>query len=218
MVTRLSAIEEAAAMSILASDKTGTLTENRLTLGAVHAYAPYSDEDVLHWAVLASEEATQDPLDMAILAAAREQSLKIADTILHFTPFDPASKRSEALVRQPDGKTMQVVKGAPLTIASLAGEGAEIEKDVAGLAAKGYRVLAVAANPQGGPWQLAGLLALQDEPRADSKALVQQLNDLGVRVLMVTGDGSLTAQAIAEQVGITGSTCDSESLHGSGFH
>jgi H+-transporting ATPase len=214
LVTRLSAIEEAAAMSILASDKTGTLTENRLTLGAVHAYAPHSDEDVLLWGVLASEEATQDPLDMAILAAAREKDLKITDTVLHVTPFDPALKRSEALVRQPDGTTMQVIKGAPLTIAALAGVGAEIEKDVAGLASEGYRVLAVAAGLQGGPLQLAGLLALQDEPRADSKALVQKLNDLGVRVLMVTGDGSLTAQAIAEQVGITGSTCDSESLHG----
>jgi H+-transporting ATPase len=214
LVTRLSAIEEAAAMSILASDKTGTLTENRLTLGAVHAYAPHTDEDVLLWGVLASDEATQDPLDMAILAAAREKSLKITDTILHVTPFDPALKRSEALVRQPDGTTMQVVKGAPLTIAALAGAGAEIEKDVAGLAAKGYRVLAVAAGLQGGPLQLAGLLALQDAPRADSRALVQKLNDLGVRVLMVTGDDSLTAQAIAGQVGITGSTCDSNSLHG----
>jgi H+-transporting ATPase len=86
LVTRLSAIEEAAAMSILASDKTGTLTENRLTLGTVHAYAPHSDEDVLLWGVLAFEEATQDPLDMAILAAAREKGLKITDTILHVTP------------------------------------------------------------------------------------------------------------------------------------
>jgi H+-transporting ATPase len=214
LVTRLSAIEEAAAMSILASDKTGTLTENRLTLGAVHAYTPHSDEDVLHWGVLASDEATQDPLDMAILATVKEKGLKITDTILHVTPFDPALKRSEALVRQPDGTTMQVLKGAPLTIAALARAGDEVEKDVAGLAAKGYRVLAVAAGPQGGPLQLEGLLALQDAPRADSRALVEKLNDLGLRVLMVTGDDSLTAQAIAEQVGITGSTCDSDSLHG----
>jgi H+-transporting ATPase len=214
LVTRLSAIEEAAAMSVLASDKTGTLTENRLTLGEVHAYAPHSDEDVLVWGVLASEEATQDPLDIAILTAARGKELKITDTILHFTPFDPASKRSEALVRQPDGSTLQVVKGAPLTIAALTGAGAEVEEDVAGLAAQGYRVLAVAAGLQGEPLQLAGLLALQDAPRADSQALVKKLNDLGVRVLMVTGDDPLTAQAIAGQVGITGSTCASESLHG----
>jgi H+-transporting ATPase len=214
LVTRLSAIEEAAAMSVLASDKTGTLTENRLTLGEVHAYAPHRDEDVLVWGVLASEEATQDPLDIAILTAARGKELKITDTILHFTPFDPASKRSEALVRQPDGSTLQVVKGAPLTIAALTGAGAEVEEDVAGLAAQGYRVLAVAAGLQGEPLQLAGLLALQDAPRADSQALVKKLNDLGVRVMMVTGDDPLTAQAVAGQVGITGSTCASESLHG----
>ncbi len=90
--------------------------------------------------------------------------------------------------------------------------GAEIEKDVSGLAAKGYRVLAIAAGPQGGQLRLAGLLALQDAPRADSPALVKKLNALGVRVLIGTGDDPLTAQAIAEQVGITGSTCDSESL------
>lgn len=212
LVTRLSAIEEAAAMSILASDKTGTLTENRLTLGAVQPYGTYSDEDLLHWSVLASEEATQDPLDMAILTTARDKGLKITNTILHFTPFDPALKRSEALVRLPDGSTIRVVKGAPLTIATLAGAGPEIEKDVAQLAAKGYRVLAVATGPDGGPFQLVGLLALQDIPRVDSRELVQKLNDLGVRVLMVTGDDPLTAQAIAGQVGITGSTCASESL------
>lgn len=213
LVVRLSAIEEAAAMSILASDKTGTLTENRLTLGAVHAYTPHNEEEVLRWGVLASEEASQDPLDMAILTAAQEKGLKITDTILHFTPFDPALKRAEALIRQTDGSTLQVIKGAPLTIAALVGIGTEIEEDVAGLAAKGYRVLAVAAGPQGGPFQLGGLLGLQDAPRPDSKALVQQLNELGVRVLMVTGDDPLTAQAIAEQVGIKGSTCTSESLH-----
>ncbi len=212
LVTRLSAIEEAAAMSILASDKTGTLTENRLNLGTVHAYTPYSDEEVLLLGVQASEESTQDPLDMAILNGAREKGLKITDSVLHYTPFDPALRRSEALISQPDGSILQVIKGAPLTIAALVGAGAEIEKDVSGLAAKGYRVLAIAAGPQGGQLRLAGLLALQDAPRADSPALVKKLNALGVRVLIVTGDDPLTAQAIAEQVGITGSTCDSESL------
>jgi H+-transporting ATPase len=212
LVTRLSAIEEAAAMNVLASDKTGTLTENRLTLGTVQAYSPYQEEDIIHWGALASEAATQDPLDMAILDAARERNIKIVDEVLHFTPFDPATRRSEALVHQPDGSTLQVVKGAPRTIATLVGADAKIEEDVARLAAKGYRVLAVATCAEGGSFQLAGLLALQDTPRADSQALVQKLNSLGVRVLMVTGDDPLTAQAIAGQVGITGSTCASESL------
>lgn len=213
LVTRLSAIEEAAAMSILASDKTGTLTENRLTLSALRAYAPFSDENVLRFGVLTSREATQDPLDLAILNDARGRGLPVADTVLQFTPFDPALKRSEALVRQPGGGTLRVVKGAPQTIAALAGAGKEIEKDVAALAAEGYRVLAVAAGPEKEPLKLAGLIALQDAPRADSRALVQKLNDLGVRVLMVTGDDPLTARAVAGQVGIQGAASAAEKLH-----
>jgi H+-transporting ATPase len=215
LVTRLSAIEEAAAMTILASDKTGTLTENRLTLGAVHPYGTYTNDDVLRWGVLASEEATQDPLDIAILNAAKEKDLKINETVLHFTPFDPASKRSEALVRKDDGSTMRVTKGAPQTIASLSGSGdGAIEQDVANLADNGYRVLAVATTHNGDSFQLAGLLGLQDIPRPDSKELINELNGLGVRVLMITGDDPRTAKAIASQVGISGELCEPDTLHG----
>jgi H+-transporting ATPase len=214
LVARLSAIEEAAAMNILASDKTGTLTENRLTLGVVQPYDPYSQDDVLYRGVLASDEATQDPLDTAIITAANEKGLKISDSILHYTPFEPASKRSEALVQLADGKKIRVTKGAPLTIAALCNEDSKIQNDVAQLARGGYRVLAVAEAADEGAFKLAGLLALHDELRADSRQMVQELNDLGVRVLMVTGDDPLTAEAIGKQVGISGLICDSESLHG----
>jgi H+-transporting ATPase len=211
--TRLSAIEEAAAMSVLASDKTGTITENRLSLAEVHAYAPHSKEDVLRWGVLASDEATQDPLDMAIEKAAQERLVLVSGEREHFTPFDPATKRSEALVRQPDSGTWRIVKGAPMTIAALIGAGTNLQDDVAVLAAKGYRVLAVAAGRLGDPLKLVGLLGLHDPPRQDSRALVQNLNDLGVRVLMVTGDDPLTALSVARQVGIQGSSCPAEGLH-----
>jgi H+-transporting ATPase len=214
LVTRLSAIEEAAAMSILASDKTGTLTENRLILGAVHPYSSYTTEDVLRFGVLASDESTQDPLDIAILSAAKQKGLNIKDIIQHFTPFDPASKRSEAVVMQPEGSLIRVTKGAPMTIAALTGRGNEPENDVAQLASKGFRVLAVAISQNDDPFQLAGLLGMQDTPRADSKELIHELNDLGVRVLMITGDDPLTAKAVAELVGITGSACASDSLQG----
>jgi H+-transporting ATPase len=212
--TRLSAIEEAAAMSVLASDKTGTITENRLSLAEVRTYAPHSEEDVLRWAVLASDEATQDPLDMEIQKAARERLVLVSGERQHFTPFDPATKRSEALVHQPGGGTFRIVKGAPMTIAALIGAGTNLQDDVAVLAAKGYRVLAVAAGPLGDPLKLVGLLGLQDPPREDSRALVQNLNDLGVRVVMVTGDNPLTAGSVARQVGIQGFSCPAESLHG----
>ena len=214
LVTRLSAIEEAAAMSVLASDKTGTITENRLALSAVHSYVPYTEDDVVRWGVAASEGATQDPLDIAILNAARERKLESSGERLQFTPFDPATKRSEALVRQPDGSVFRVTKGAPMTIAALVGAGAGLEADVAGLASEGDRILAVAVGARDGALRLVGLLGLQDPPRKDSRALVQDLNDLGVRVLMVTGDDRLTAQTVASEVGIQGQSCTAESLHG----
>jgi len=213
--TRLSAIEEAAAMTVLASDKTGTITLNQLSLADVHAYAPHGEEELLRWGMWASEEATQDPLDMAILRAGSERKLQPEGERLHFTPFDPATKRSEALVRLPDGKTLRIVKGAAGTIAALVGPGTNLQDEVAKMASKGCRVLAVAAGPPGGSLEMGGLLGLQDPPRPDARALIQHLRDLGVRVLMVTGDDPLTAKSVAGQVGIEGEASPAESLRGS---
>ncbi len=211
LVTRLSAIEEAAAMTILATDKTGTVTENRLTLTAVRAYPPYREEDVIRLGAEASRSATQDPLDIAIIEGARARQIEATGERLSFTPFEPATKRSEALIELTDGSRIRVLKGAPQTFATLAG-GRDVEADVAELAARGNRVLAVASGPDSGPLQLAGLLGLQDTPRPDSRALIQQLNELGVRVVMVTGDEPLTAKAVAAQVGIPGEPCPGEAL------
>ncbi|MHB8078372.1 MAG: plasma-membrane proton-efflux P-type ATPase [Candidatus Krumholzibacteriia bacterium] len=212
--TRLSAIEEAAAMTVLASDKTGTITLNQLSLAGVRALAPHTEEEVLRWGAWASEPATQDPLDMAILKAAEERKIDLSGDRLHFTPFDPATKRSEALVRLPGGGTLRIVKGAAGTIAALAGPAEGLQAGVADLAKEGCRVLAVAAGPPEGPLLVGGLLGLQDPPRPDARALIQHLRDLGVRVLMVTGDDPLTAQAVAGQVGIQGTACSAEGLHG----
>jgi H+-transporting ATPase len=213
LVARLSAIEEAAAMTILASDKTGTITENRLKLSAVHAYPPFHVEDVIRFGAQASRAATQDPLDLAIIEGAHDRQIGLVGERLDYTPFDPATKRSEALIAKPDGNTLRILKGAPLTIAALAG-GSDINADVAKLALSGNRVLAVAAGPDTGPFQLVGLLGLQDTPRPDSKSLIHELNNLGVRVVMVTGDDALTAKAVATQVGIPGEPCPVEKLLG----
>ncbi|GAP08621.1 plasma-membrane proton-efflux P-type ATPase [Anaerolinea thermolimosa] len=212
LVSRLSAIEEAAAMDVLASDKTGTLTENRLTLAAIKPYPPFTEEDVLRMAVLASDEATQDPLDMAILDAARQRGIAVSAETIQFTPFDPEKKRSEALIKQSDGTTQKVMKGAPLTLAKLSGTGEKIEEEVREFAQKGYRVLAVAAGNDDESLRLSGLIGLYDPPRKDSKELIQSLSDLGIRVLMVTGDDAQTAQAVAHQVGIAGNACSAETL------
>jgi H+-transporting ATPase len=211
LVTRLSAVEEAAAMDVLCSDKTGTITQNQLAVAAVRAFPPHAEDDLLQLAALACDEATQDPIDLAILDAARKRNAPAHQRQrLQFFPFDPATKRSEALVSE-GAEVLHVVKGAPSVVTGLTNGDRLSDADVEALAAQGYRVLAVAAGPQG-HLRLAGLVALQDPPREDSQAVVRGLADLGVRVVMVTGDGPATAQAVAAQVGIQGDTCLADGL------
>jgi H+-transporting ATPase len=211
LVTRLSAIEEAAAMDLLCSDKTGTITRNELSLAALHPYPPFGDRELLRLAAYASDEAGQDPIDLAILSRARaEASVPAPAQRLKFTPFEPATKLAEATFVQ-DGKQMRAMKGAPQAIATRIGHRANLDAEVERLSAGGYRVLAVAGGPEGAV-RLVGLLAFQDPPRDDSGSLVRSLNQLGVRVVMVTGDGMATARAIAAQVEIRGRVCSSREL------
>jgi len=210
LVTRLSAVEEAAAMDVLCSDKTGTITKNELAVANLRTYPPHTEADLLELAALASDEATQDPIDLAILDAARRRGVVHQRQRLQFLPFDPATKRSEAVVSE-DSRILHVVKGAPSVVADLASGSHFPNADVDALAGQGYRVLAVAAGPQEN-MRLVGLVALHDPPREDSQAVVRSLGNLGVRVVMVTGDGPATAQAVAAQVGIQGSTCLADGL------
>ena len=211
LVTRLSAIEEAAAMDMLCSDKTGTITQNQLSLAALHPYPPSSEPDLLRFAAYASDEAGQDPIDLAVLARAKAEGVLSAPTQrLKFVPFEPATKLAEATIIQ-DGKQLCALKGAPQAIATRVGHAANVDAEVERLSAGGYRMLAVAGGPEG-EIRLIGLLALQDPPREDSKSLVASLNKLGVRVAMVTGDGITTAQAVATQVGIAGRACSAQDL------
>lgn len=201
LVTRLSAVEEAAAMDVLLSDKTGTLTENRLTLAVAHPYPPFSEAELLRFASLASDDASQDPIDLAILSVARSCGLDFsAVKRIAFTPFDPATKMSEAIAVDA-AKQVRAVKGAPQAVAGRITTPAEWMNDAERLAGQAYRVLAVAAD-SGGGLRIAGLLGFEDPPRADSKRLVEKLQELGVRIVMITGDGIDTARAIAGRVGI----------------
>ncbi|HVB98414.1 MAG TPA: plasma-membrane proton-efflux P-type ATPase [Candidatus Dormibacteraeota bacterium] len=211
LTTRLSAIEEAAAMDVLCTDKTGTITENRLSVGAMLSFPPFSDDDVLRWGALASDEASQDPIDLAILDSAQARgTTEIATKRTQFIPFDPATKLSEAVVER-DGALLRVLKGAPLAVAARAAAAEAWCGAVQQLAKEGARVLAVAVGPEGN-MRMAGLLALEDPPRPDSKDLVASLRGLGVRVVMVTGDGEQTARAIAAKVGIGQRTCGAKEL------
>ncbi len=212
LVTRLSAIEDAATMDVICLDKTGTVTENRLSVEALEPQGAESADEVLRLAALASDEATQDPIDLAILAAARERGLIGVAPHESFLPFDPGIKRSEATIRE-DGRVVRVVKGAPSVVAELAGAPwAVIAPDVERLSAGGARVLAVAADHDGA-LRFTGLVALADPPRPESADLIRRLHASGVRVLLVTGDGEATARAVAQKVGITGAVAPAGTLH-----
>jgi len=220
LVTRLTTIEEAAAMDVLCSDKTGTITRNRLTVAATQAYEPCSEDDLLRLAAICCDEASQDPIDMAVLAAARERGL-IDGPIerLEFIPFDPLTKRTEVFARV-DGRKLHVVKGYPESVATLASGSSKFIQNIIALSKQGYRVIAVAAQSgaagsgaagseaiegeDGAGFAMAGLVGLYDPPRDDSRSVIAALKELAVRVVMVTGDGLTTSRAIAAQIGLEG--------------
>jgi H+-transporting ATPase len=214
LVTHLSAIEEAASMQVLCTDKTGTLTENKLEVAEVVAFPPYSQKDVIRLAMMASDEATQDPLDKAILDKARQEQVDshINDSRKKFIPFEPATKRSEA-VFDDKGHTLRVLKGAPKVIGTLDPKlSDQYSHSIELLASQGFRVLSIASETDDAT-HVAGLVAFQDPPRHDSANLISRLKELGIRVVMITGDGLLTAQAIAAKIGIGSHACTGQSLN-----
>jgi H+-transporting ATPase len=206
--TRLSAIHEAATVDVLCADKTGTLTRNELQVTAVKPTKDgLNEEDVLAFAALASADAGQDPVDTAIRAAtAGGRSAPLQAKVLQFTPFDPATKTSEALIVDERGVEQRILKGAPAAIASIAPLGSSAAAELDMLTRQGYRVLAVAGGP---PQQLTllGLIAVSDPPRPDSKDLLAELRSTGVHAVMVTGDAAPTAATIAAAIGLEGRVC-----------
>ncbi|MFZ2413808.1 MAG: plasma-membrane proton-efflux P-type ATPase [Candidatus Cryosericum sp.] len=213
LVTRLSAIEEAAAMTVLFSDKTGTITENRLKLVDIVPVADLTKDQVLRLALLSSDERSQDPIDLAIIARAREANISVGPAaISSFTPFDSATKRTEAIIVE-NGVRTRIVKGSPQIIESLVSNSQPLMQNVALLADRGNRVLAVATGSED-HLTMAGLLALEDPPRDDSAALINDLKAMGIRTVMVTGDTVETARTVAAQIGLGTHTCDAATLRG----
>ena len=203
--TRLSAVDEAATMDVLCADKTGTLTRNELKVTTVQAMDGFDEAHVLALAGLASSDGGQDPVDMAIRTAAGDKKVADAPKLVKFVPFDPAKKMSEATVSVA-GAAECVVKGAFAVVAALAPSMPAAAKAAQALEAKGFRVLAIAAGLKGA-MKLAGLIALSDPPRSDSAGLITQLDGLGVKTIMVTGDAPATAGIVAHMVGLKGATC-----------
>jgi H+-transporting ATPase len=207
LVTRLNSIEDAASMEVLCLDKTGTITQNKLSVTDPIPFQGFEKNDVAIIARLASKEEIRDVIDLAVIDYAKKLPASEQYAQESFTPFDPATKRSEAIVEH-DGKRFRVIKGAPQVILSLCkvdGEtGKNVNASVEELSQKGYRTLAVAKSEDDDldNLRLVGLLPLADPPRPDSKETIGELKRLGVKTKMLTGDNAAIAREIAGQVGI----------------
>jgi H+-transporting ATPase len=206
IVTRLAAIEELAGVDVLCSDKTGTLTQNKLTLGDPFSVNDVSAEQVILCAALASHAEDKDTIDMAVIGGLKnDQALKDYQ-VGHFEPFDPVHKRTEATVKGADGKEFKVTKGAPQVILELSANVEQIkpvvEKAIDEFAARGFRSLGVARADQEGEWQFVGVLPLFDPPREEAKATIATARQIGINVKMVTGDALAIARETAKKLGL----------------
>jgi H+-transporting ATPase len=208
LLTRLSALHEAATIDVLCADKTGTLTTNELGVAAILPYAEgWSADDVIAYAALASSSDGRDPVDTAVRrAAAAKPEHRALPTVLSFTPFDPARKQAEAHAREPNGQEVLVIKGAPAAVAALAPLDPRAQSELETLARAGHRILAVASGAEA-RMKLLGFVGLSDSPRADSAALLKEIGSLGVYTVMVTGDSAATAATIAAAIGLAGRVC-----------
>jgi H+-transporting ATPase len=209
LVTKLSSIEDAASMEIICLDKTGTITQNKLSVSDSIPFSGFKKEDVAVIASLASKEETKDAIDLTVIEYAKAVGAdSSAYKQISFTPFDPAIKRSEAIIEH-EGERFKVVKGAPQIITSICSSAdeetcAKANELVQELSQKGYRTLAVAKSESNNlnNLRLVGLLPLSDPPRLDSKDLIEELKTLGVKVKMLTGDNIAIAKEVASQVSI----------------
>ena len=216
IVSRLVAIEELAGVDVLCADKTGTLTQNKLTLGDPFSVNNIPAEQVILNGALASRAENNDTIDLAVLGGLKDKEALKAYEVVHFQPFDPVHKRTEATVKAKDGKTFKVTKGAPQVILALSSNAGQVkpavEKAVNEFAARGFRSLGVARAAGDGQWQFLGVLPLFDPPREDAKATIATALAMGVKIKMVTGDALAIAQETAKKLDMGTNILDAASL------
>jgi H+-transporting ATPase len=216
IVTRLSAIEELAGVDVLCSDKTGTLTQNKLTLGDPFTVDGIAPEKVILWAALASRAEDKDTIDLAVIGGVKDYKELKSCQVMHFMPFDPVHKRTEATVKGADGKQFFVAKGAPqviLQMATNAGDVKEaVEKTILDFASRGFRSLGVARADEQGKWKFVGMLPLFDPPREQAKSTIASAVQMGVKIKMVTGDQIAIARETSKQLGLGTNILDASSL------
>jgi H+-transporting ATPase len=216
IVSKLVAIEELAGVDMLCADKTGTLTQNKLTLGDPFSINDISAKQVILNGALASRAENNDTIDLAVLDGLKDKDLLKDYEVIHFTPFDPVHKRTEATVKDTNGKEFKVTKGAPQVILELDDNTRQmksvVEKAVNEFAARGFRSLGVARSEGEGQWQFVGVLPLFDPPREDAKTTIATAAKMGVKIKMVTGDAIAIAQETAKKLGMGANILDASSL------
>ena len=216
IVSKLVAIEELAGVDVLCADKTGTLTQNKLTLGEPFCLDAITADDLILAGALASQAANNDTIDLAVLGGLKDKQALKPYQVTHFTPFDPVHKRTEATVKGADGKTFKVTKGAPQVILALSANAAAVkaavDKAVDDFAARGFRALGVARADGDGEWRLLGVLPLFDPPREDAKSTVATAAEMGVKIKMVTGDALAIAREMAKTLGMGSNILDANTL------
>ena len=194
-------------MDILCSDKTGTLTKNELSLQSPVVFAAKDEEDCVLAGALASKEENNDAIDLAIIGALKDRSELEKFKQIAFTPFDPVSKRTEATVKDANGKEARYTKGAPQVVIEMSAMDdatkAKAEETVAEFAKRGFRTLGVArSDDDGATWKFLGIMPMFDPPRDDSAETIKKAKEHGLRVKMVTGDDIAIAAETSAQLGM----------------
>jgi H+-transporting ATPase len=216
IVSKLVAIEELAGVDILCADKTGTLTQNKLTLGDPYCAQGVDAAQVILNGALASRADNDDTIDLAVLGGLKDAKALAPFDVQHFQPFDPVHKRTEATVKAADGTVFKVSKGAPQVILDLVEAASDVKagatKAVDDFAGRGFRALGVARQDGSESWALIGVLPLFDPPRQDAAATVATAGKMGIAIKMVTGDALAIARETAKTLGMGANILDGASL------
>lgn len=226
IVQKLSAIESLAGVEILCSDKTGTLTKNKLSLSEPYTVAGVHDEDLMLTACLAASRKKKglDAIDKAFLKALKVYPLAKSALskykVIEFHPFDPVSKKVQALVESPQGERIICVKGAPLFVLKTVEEDHPIpaaideayKNKVAEFATRGFRSLGVARKRGEGQWEILGIMPCSDPPRHDTARTINEAKTLGLSIKMLTGDAVGIARETSRQLGLGTNVYNAERL------